>query len=275
MNRPPAPPPAFDRYLARWNLTPDGKPIATHSSVLLPVRRHDGVPAMLKIAHEADEKFGWVLMRWWDGDGAARVFEHDGEALLVERAEGTASLAEFARNGRDDEATAIICSVVERLHAPRSKPPPEQLVPLTIWFRELEPAATAHGGILMPALETANKLLASPQDVHVLHGDIHHDNILDFGPRGWLAIDPKRLIGERGFDYANVFCNPDYEAATAPHRFAQRFDIIRKASGLEPRRLLQWILAWAGLSAAWFIGDGVTPETDFAIAELALAELNR
>ena len=42
----------FDDYLARWHLTPDGTPIITHSSRLLPVRR-DGVPAMLKIALEA------------------------------------------------------------------------------------------------------------------------------------------------------------------------------------------------------------------------------
>jgi len=52
-------------------------------------------------------------------------------------------------------------------------------------------------------------LLADQHDVGVLHGDIHHGNILDFGPRGWLTIDPKGLIGERDFDYANLFCNPD------------------------------------------------------------------
>jgi hypothetical protein len=49
-----------------------------------------------------------------------------------------------------------------------------------------------------------------------LHGDIHHDNILDFGRRGWLAIDPKRLFGERGFDYANLFCNPDLSDPSHP-----------------------------------------------------------
>lgn len=39
----------FDPYLARWQLTPDGEPIPTYSSRLLPVRR-DGEPAMLKTA---------------------------------------------------------------------------------------------------------------------------------------------------------------------------------------------------------------------------------
>ena len=62
----------FDDHLARWHLTPDGEPIATRSSDLLPVRRA-GAPAMLKIAREAEERWGGLLMRWWGGDGAARV----------------------------------------------------------------------------------------------------------------------------------------------------------------------------------------------------------
>jgi streptomycin 6-kinase len=90
----------FSDYLALWELTPDGEPIATHSSRLLPVRQH-GAPAMLKVAVEAEEKFGGALMAWWDGEGAARVLAHKGDAILLERAEGKVSLAEFAqRAGR-------------------------------------------------------------------------------------------------------------------------------------------------------------------------------
>jgi streptomycin 6-kinase len=268
----------FDRHLALWNLTPDGEPIITPAGRLLPVRRRSEA-AMLKIATEAEEKFGRVLMEWWDGQGAARVLAVDADAILLERAQGTRSLSEFACNGRDDEATNIICDVIATLHAPRAKPVPE-LVPLPVWFRELEPAAAAHGGILARSAEAARALLAEPRDVGPLHGDIHHDNILDFGARGWLAIDPKRLLGERGFDYANLFCNPDVSdpmchAARSPDRFARRLEIVVERSGISRRRLLQWIIAWTGLSAAWFIGDGQSPEVDFRIAELAIAEFER
>lgn len=41
---------------------------------------------MLKLSHEADKRLGGVLMEWWEGDGAARVFGWDGDALLMERA---------------------------------------------------------------------------------------------------------------------------------------------------------------------------------------------
>lgn len=267
----------FDAFLARWDLTPDGPEVVTRSSHLLPVR-YRGTAAMLKVALESEERFGGVLMEWWDGVGAARVLARDDHVLLLERAEGTQSLSDFARTGRDDVATHIICDVVAKLHAPRSKPLPD-LIPLDGWFGSLDQAAAAHGGFLTRCATTARELLASPRDVGVLHGDIHHDNILDFGPRGWLAIDPKRLVGERGFDYANLFCNPGHDAAalTLDHAalFPQRLATVCAVAGLERARLLKWIVAWCGLSAAWFIEDGETPATDFTIAALAAAELDR
>jgi len=61
---------------------------------------------------------------------------------------------------------------------------------------------------------------------------------------------------------------------TAPDRFKRRVDVVSEAAGLQRERLLRWILAWAGLSAAWWLGDGVQPEIDFKIAELAAAELS-
>ena len=126
----------FERYLTQWGLTPDGAPIATQSSRLLPVRKNDAA-AMLKIAVQPEERYGNLLMSWWNGQGTARVIAHEGEALLMERAEGRQSLAHLARNGHDDEATRIICNAVARLHAHRNPTPPEHLVTLARWFREL------------------------------------------------------------------------------------------------------------------------------------------
>ena len=73
----------LDIHLARWDLVPDGEPIETPSSLLLAVR-HNGVPVMLKIAREEEERRGGALMAWWDGDGAAKVLARHGEALLLE-----------------------------------------------------------------------------------------------------------------------------------------------------------------------------------------------
>jgi streptomycin 6-kinase len=267
-------PPALDEYLARWRLTPDGLPLTTHTSILLPVLQ-DEIPAMLKIATEAEERRGVASIVWWGGDGAARALAHDGDALLMERATGERSLAEMARNDRDDEASRIICTVASRLHAPRDNPPPASLVPLTHWFAGLEPAAARHGGLLTLAAAAARELLDEPRDVAVLHGDIHHGNVLDFGPRGWLAIDPKHLIGERAFDFVNILRNPDAGIALRPGRFSRQVTVVADAAGLDRTRFLKWILAFTGLSAAWILGDGDQPDLDLAVAELALAELTR
>jgi streptomycin 6-kinase len=98
--------------------------------------------------------------------------------------------------------------------------------------------------------------------------------IANFGPRGWLAIDPKGLIGERCFDYANLFCNPDAEMATMPGRLSRQVRVVAEAAHLEWRRLLAWIVAWAGLSAAFLLDDALSPNGALTMVELAAAELN-
>lgn len=264
----------FDAHLRAWDLRPDGAPVATPSSHLLPVRTASRLPAMLKLAHAEEERFGGLLMSWWDGDGAARVLRRDDDALLLERATGTRSLAAMARAGgpQDDEATRIICRAVARLHAPRRTTPP-RLVPLTHWFRALPPFAARAGGLLARADAVARELLADPRDVVPLHGDVHHDNVLDFGPRGWLAIDPKRLLGDRGFDYANIVANPDREVALRPGRYARQAAVAIEMSGLDAQRFHAWVLAYSALSAVWWREDHGTGEVDLAVAELAEAAL--
>lgn len=262
----------FEQYLKRWRLTVDGEAFVSLNGNLLPVRQGD-TPAMLKIAQSAEERAGNQLMAWWAGEGAAPVLAHDDEALLMVRAQGSASLAQKVAGGRDDEATRILCAVLARLHAPRPASPPV-LVPLAQWFEALWGAAAVHGGELEHSARAARALLAAPRDVVVLHGDMHHGNVLDFGACGWLAIDPKGLCGERGFDYANILCNPDDASALAPGSFARRIAIISDAANLDRHRLLQWVLAWAGLSATWMIEDGLEPGSRLEVARLAAAALD-
>lgn len=260
----------------RWGLTADGPPRDgppqhTPGSLLQPVLWR-GQRAMLKIAHNAEELPGFDLMAWWNGDGAARVFARQGPALLLERAQDAQALTQLSRTGQDDAACRILCAVVAQLHTPRDEPP-AGLTPLAVWFQGLEAAARQHAGVVRSAHATACELLAAPQDVGCLHGDIHHGNVLDFGARGWLAIDPKGLIGERGFDYANLFCNPDPATAGDAQRFNRRVDLVTEAAGLQRQRLLQWILAWAGLSFAWHAEDGTPGEAALRVATLAAAAL--
>ena len=267
MNNPELNHDLFTPWLEQWQLTIEGEAFASRNGYLLPVSQ-GGQPAMLKVSQEPEEQAGAQLMAWWAGEGAAPVLAHDHEALLLQRAQGRATLAGMVADGADDQATHILCRVIGRLHKPSPKPLPA-LVPLQQRFESLWGAAAAHGGILQLCAASARELLASPRDVGVLHGDVHHGNVLDFGAAGWLAIDPKGLYGERGFDYAYIFCNPDHHSALAPGRFARRLEIVAAASGIERSRLLRWVLAWAGLSASWMLEDHEDPGGVMQVAKLA------
>jgi streptomycin 6-kinase len=252
----------FEPWLIRWGLVPDGEPIRTHASHLLPVLQ-GSAPTMLKLPDVEDERRGYLPLEYWNGDGAARLLarsEH-GEAMLIERATGKRSLASMARSGTkgDDEATIILCDAIAGLQRSRG-PSPTGLIPLETWFKDLFPAAAKHGGMLARAAAEASALLPAQQEIMPLHADLHHDNVLDFEARGWLAIDPKAVIGDRAFEYTILFCDPDLAdpeppVAIAPGAFERRLEIVLAKSGLERHRLLRWIIAWCGLSASWFLED--------------------
>jgi streptomycin 6-kinase len=200
------------------------------------------------------------------------VYRYDQDALLMERAMGERSLKRMVLSGKEDEANRIICALVEQLHANPCSILPE-LVPLRAWFRSLEAAAGREGGFFARGRAVAEDLLGSSGDPVALHGDIHYDNILDAGSRGWLVIDPKGLAGERGFDYANIFCNPDLTVAASPERVSKQVRLVAGLAGIEVRRMICWIIAWSALSASWMLEDGVDPVLPMTVGEIALKEL--
>lgn len=260
-------------YIDKWELLPEGKIFQTHSSCLQAVS-YKGLPAVLKVAVDIEEKRGALIMHWWDGNGAVKVLAIGDNALLMERATGKVSLAELSRAGHDDEASRIICKTARELHEYKRKQPLQLFIPLAEWFEDLRLESNKSEGIFSYALDMADELLSTPQDVRLLHGDLHHENILECNGR-WLAIDPKGLVGERSFEFANIFCNPSAHLACFPGRLKRQVAIVAQESNVNRQRLIKWIIAYAGLSAAWLIQDKKNPEINFNIIEIAAAELNK
>lgn len=260
-------PATLEEYLQRWRLTPASAAYSTPSSHLQPVLHH-GERAMLKVARIEEEANGCRLLAWWSGNGAARVLELDGHAAVLEW--GGASLVPGSA-ADDDRATSILCSVAATLHAASDRgfsTRPGGLVPLDAWFRSL----FARGGSDGPYADgaaIARRLIARGGHTVVLHGDLHHGNVLDFGARGWLATDPKYLVGNRVFDYTNILCNPDQEFAES--RFDRRVDLICRLADIPERELLEWTVAWTALSASWFADDGRSDEEQRVLRIGALA----
>ncbi|PWC07663.1 aminoglycoside phosphotransferase family protein [Mycetocola zhujimingii] len=265
-------PASVDDVLIRWSLEPLGSGFSTPSSHLQPVLRR-GERAMLKVARTEEEANGCRLLAWWDGTGAARVFEHDDTAAVL--AWGGSSLVDIAKGGDDDGAIRVLCSVAERLHSVSRRKfdeRPDGLIPLDSWFRSLFLRAGT-GGFYARSAELARRLVfdaAGPDDLVVLHGDLHHDNVLDFGGSGWLAVDPKYLVGNRVFDYTNILCNPAQDIAES--RFDQRVGLISQLAGVPESTLLEWTVAWTGLSASWAAEDRDVAAEQRALRIGAIAE---
>ncbi|MET0954870.1 MAG: aminoglycoside phosphotransferase family protein [Cryobacterium sp.] len=246
--------PEMHRLMAAWGVTPAGPPLLTPSSELIAGVRQ-GLPVMLKIALVDEEVRGGALLDWWGGRGAAPVLEREDRAILMVRATGPRNLTDLATSGHDPEATEILVRTTLALHdhpAPATRDGVE-LVPLRDWFHDLLTLETSDP-LLQHAARLAERLLntTTPADVTVLHGDIHHGNVLDFGDR-WAAIDPKGLIGHRAFDFANLLCNPT-EAAALAHLDARR-DAISRQADIAREVLANWTIAWCGLSLVWSRDD--------------------
>jgi streptomycin 6-kinase len=275
------PPPELAPYLERWRLDADGPPLGTPSSALAPVRR-DGVRLMLKVPLVEEERRGGRLMAAWAGRGAAPVHASDADgALLMARADDPGRLAGMATaagpgaDARDDDATRILVRAARRLHrVPLDAAARADAVPLDVWFRGLLDPAGPLPRALDRGAAIARELLAGSRESAVLHGDVHHGNVLRFdgGDDGaWLAIDPKGLLGDPAFDTANALCNPDPAVALRPGRLARRARVVAEESGRDVDDVLAWAEAWCALSAAWDVGDPTRRSRVAAMARLGSA----
>ncbi len=267
---PHEPPPAateFDVAVRRLGLRRDGPTFVTTASRVGPVTR-DGHPAFLKLTNEPEELAGALALQQWEGHGAARVLGHQGNAFLMERGGRTVRAAV----PDDDAATAVLCAVVARLHhhLPADLAP---FVSLRRWF-------TALFSDVSPRFDRprmiADELLDRAGPPVLLHGDMHHENVLEFrrdGHAEWLAIDPKGIAGPREFDYCNIFTN--WTRAEAVRHFDDRLAAVSRLADIDPAQLLRWIACWSALSGIWHLEDENTEDAAFphAIMELALDRL--
>jgi streptomycin 6-kinase len=267
-----SPDPGFvDRKIRQWSLVADGDSFRSYSSFLRPVLS-DGTPAMLKVPVAEDERAAIPVLPWFAGEGAATVFRWDSEAQLIERLTDDVSLKQMAESGDDDAATDILCDVVAYLHRPRSEPAPDCFVPIELHFESLDRGASSNGPnaeLFGDALSHLKSLLAASNDRCPLHGDVHHENVLHDAARGWVAIDPRGVVGPPAYDYANIINNPSNNIAAAKGRLASRAKLIADRSEIDIRAIVGWAFAHAALAATWSIGSGGSGNDSLVIARLA------
>ncbi len=246
--------------LDRWGAS-DPSPIAvTPTSRVYRVRLENGGTAIAKdltLAGVDDELRGAEFLAWRDGHGSVRLLARNGTALLLEDA-GEYSLLDHLNEHGDDSATAIAGRAIAALHAPSTQPAPHALEPLQERFASLLALGPSVADpLVLEAAAMAGALLGDQHDVRPLHGDFHHENLWS-GERGWLAIDPKGLIGDPAYDVANMFYNPldRDDLRTDPVRIASMAGVFARILERDVTTVLRWAFVHACLSASWHVEDG-------------------
>jgi len=261
-------------YAARWELEL-GPPFELSYHYVAPAVRGDGTRAVLKLGvPDAERACEIATLRAYAGDGAVHVLEADDEdgAALLERAEPGDMLSTIED---DDERTRIAAGVMRRLFRP---PPAFPLPTIADWSQAFGRLRARFGGGTGPLLarlveraEAISREMDGAAPPVLLHGDLHHFNILRATREPWLAIDPHGVVGDPACEAGSLLLNPLYDPANVG-RIDRRLDILADALAIDRQRLIAWSLHKAVLSACWTIeGEGDDYGWAVAVAE-ALAD---
>jgi streptomycin 6-kinase len=262
-------PSIIDEYAQRWHLRID-PPLALSYNLVAPATRADGTPAIFKCGVVADNstiRAEIAALKHWDGDGAVLVLEDDAPngVFLLERLIPGKEIVEI-----DDEvSTHIAAGLMRRLWKP---PPSNHTFPtLADWsraFRELRRRHDGTTGPLPAALIDRGEalymeLVATQGAPILLHGDLHHFNILSARREPWLIIDPHGVVGEPAFEVGpwlrNTVGDPNGPHAhlyllnqpNAREVLDRRLNDFSELLQIDRNRLRDWGIAFATLSACW------------------------
>lgn len=221
-----------------------------------------GQPVVIKShidARDALQEAG--CLRQFAAARSVELIELHGNTLLLERVRPGTSLRTLVDSGRDDDATIALCEVAATLHAS----------PVNESFPAVEDMLTAFDGAAdIPSVVIPRELIKAGRLVYrelaesqsrrcLLHGDLHHDNVL--AGDDWIAIDPKGVIGEREFEFGACLRNPAFRATTT--RAIRQSSVIADLLALDRDRIYAWGFAQAVVAAIWAVEDGLRP--DFAL----------
>ncbi|WP_193556205.1 aminoglycoside phosphotransferase family protein [Paenibacillus ginsengarvi] len=241
-----------------------------------PVVCADGTEAALKLGVPGKEMASEALtLRTYAGEGAVRLLDADLErgALLLERLKPGKTLHSIKD---DEEAVRIAAGVMRRI----VRPVPEggSFPSTQDWAQGLAKLRAHFGGSTGPlperAVGRAEKLFAELNRTIMrpllLHGDLHHGNILQAERELWLAIDPKGLIGEAEYGVIQFLLNhlPEHGRVDI---LTRRIDQFTAELGLNRERVVAWAFCHTMLSAWWDIEDN-TPGCEETVQTALLFE---
>lgn len=225
-------------------------------------RGNDVVPVILKLGcdNEIIKQEMITLQLYQSSTRCVRLLDVDIDqgALLLERIIPGVSLETLFPY--DDEKAAVqVVEVMQSLHAV-PVPLHSQIPTIEQWLQALTTDHTSLQHHLPKARKLAHELLKTQRKPVLLHGDLHHDNILLSSHDEWLAIDPRGVIGEPDYEVGAFIRNPMPELlqhSDVKEIVARRLKVFSDLLQVDKERLKQWSYVQAVLAACWALEDGV------------------
>ncbi len=260
---------AFDRlttFAQQWDVAIE-KTFETESSVLAFGERKSSRVVLKIIKRLGDEWHSGDILRAFNADGMVRVYESAAGAVLLERLAPGNELVKVVRDGHDDRATEILAHVINQLAGHAAPDGCATVFDWALGFDRYLNSANKQlpTDLVYKAQDVYHHLALSSSHTMLLHGDLHHYNVLFDVNRGWVAIDPKGVVGELEYEVGAILRNPN--DLRQPDFFAsrdvieRRLRILTDSLQLDYGRTLQWSFAQAVLSAIWDVEDGYPVES--------------
>jgi streptomycin 6-kinase len=216
-------------------------------------------------------------LTFYNGHGCVKLLESDadkGGMLLTMAGSGKTARSLFPHD--DSKAVSIACQIMNELHKqPVTKN--AHFNSLHDWFSlftTLDVPRDVHPYVAKAQL-FVEQLEQSKQEEYVLHGDLHHDNIVLTSETSGIAIDPKGVIGERAYEVGAFMCNPQElsKQKNISTILIDRLDQFSKELEIDSQRLAKAIYTRIILSVCWTVQDKGNYQDDLFFADQLLLNL--
>jgi streptomycin 6-kinase len=227
----------------RWNLR-DLKPFDNLKFNYALYGFQNDAPIVLKIGLEYEllEKEANIL-KFFENHGAMELIDSTEGALLLRRAVPGNSLMEYFLDSKD-ESIEIAANVIQKLHSRHEislNGISKEFTPLEELLNDLHKKCDIPDHFILKAQRIAGHLLKTTTQQTVMHGDLHHDNILRDGD-GWKIIDPAGVVGEPVYEIASFMINPIdkiWKCENAVSIMTNRVEKFSRLLNVDSQRILQ------------------------------------
>ncbi|MGB0719439.1 MAG: aminoglycoside phosphotransferase family protein [Bdellovibrionales bacterium] len=250
----------LEQFCKRWNLQSPEQIATTPTSSVYKVIQ-SGETRILKLYTDLGrncESEAPYFFKTCKGRGVADIYQFNDDGMVMEYITGK-TLKSLIDENRDKEATQIIAQTLRAIHnAPQNYD--HHFQTLEQRFESLFRHAAISGtpDIVKRAAFLAKSMLRKQSETRLLHGDMHHDNIMQRDNGDWVAIDPQPLIGDPAYDCANTLHNPHQTPQLTENidRLLKQAKILAQTLEISQQKIINYAYIHGCLSTCWSEDDG-------------------